>query len=496
MNINAVSQEYSCCREVFRHTKNTRLYQESILPDTLEDVGKLASSRATVFLKSKDIGAHGITAGGEVEFRILYISESRKQVLAFTVTKDFSVDFELEQSAEAVSTQLHFEVTNLQTRTVNPRKLSVEADLCAFLYGYEQGSVSTVSDVEQREEYHIHVAQESIPSSFLCAAAEKSFVVSEQFPIEGYATPMEAILSAYAESDITDCQMLGNKALLKGVTRVHGIFRRQECLEPLTLDFTCPFSQLVECEGENGTLFRAFLEQSAAYFSLTDTIGGGKSLEMELHYVGQLLFCENRELPAVRDCYSNQYALTCHCVPLRCRRDQHREQLRLAQDEELDALPPGAVPILQSASTDNLAATERGMRCRVLLGVLYSGEDGLYSYQQRSFWLEADLPVSHFEENGVVLEELRLRNENELLYCHVSAKFLYSSWEENDSTVVDGIELSEETVDFSTFPSLTLVRPGAESSWELAKKHHSTPEAIEEANRDNQTAVLLIPKAL
>ena len=55
-----------------------------------------------------------------------------------------------------------------------------------------------------------------------------------------------------------------------------------------------------------------------------------------------------------------------------------------------------------------------------------------------------------------------------------------------------------QSFDLSSFPSLTMVRVEGESLWELAKRYHSSVEAIEafQTEADQMSGMLLIPKSV
>ena len=71
--------------------------------------------------------------------------------------------------------------------------------------------------------------------------------------------------------------------------------------------------------------------------------------------------------------------------------------------------------------------------------------------------------------------------------------------EETEIRSIEAVTLDEEKCfDLSSFPSLTMVRVEGESLWELAKRYHSSVEAIEafQTETDRESGMLLIPKSV
>ena len=98
---NKMSRAY---QEVGFVSKRVQENAECVVPDTEEDIGKIASVQADVLLKSKDLGGRGVLVSGEARAFLLVITEQQNKLSLLRLSKTFTVDLELpEQSAELLT---------------------------------------------------------------------------------------------------------------------------------------------------------------------------------------------------------------------------------------------------------------------------------------------------------------------------------------------------------------------------------------------------------
>lgn len=135
---NKMSRAY---QEVGFVSKRVQENAECVVPDTEEDIGKIASVQADVLLKSKDLGGRGVLVSGEARAFLLVITEQQNKLSLLRLSKTFTVDLELpEQSAELL-TQAMLQVQAVDASILNPRKVSVSFDLNAALFCYRSESL-------------------------------------------------------------------------------------------------------------------------------------------------------------------------------------------------------------------------------------------------------------------------------------------------------------------------------------------------------------------
>ena len=97
MDIVFTHKTQSCYREFADPVKRVQVSAESVVPDTNEDIGRIASVRSQVLLKSKDVTSRSIMITGELETVLLYITEDEKSVSSVRLRKEFSLELDDEE---------------------------------------------------------------------------------------------------------------------------------------------------------------------------------------------------------------------------------------------------------------------------------------------------------------------------------------------------------------------------------------------------------------
>ena len=78
MEIRFENKMSRACQEVGSVCKRVQENAECVVPDTEEDIGKIAAVQADVLLKSKDLGGRGVLISGEARAFLLGIAEQQK----------------------------------------------------------------------------------------------------------------------------------------------------------------------------------------------------------------------------------------------------------------------------------------------------------------------------------------------------------------------------------------------------------------------------------
>ncbi len=82
-------------REVSHQTKRIQETTESVVPDTNDDIGRIASVQTAVLMKSKEVSSRGVTVTGELTAALLYITEGEGGVSFLRLTKSFALEYEV-----------------------------------------------------------------------------------------------------------------------------------------------------------------------------------------------------------------------------------------------------------------------------------------------------------------------------------------------------------------------------------------------------------------
>lgn len=501
MEINFDNKTINTYREIYHQTKRIQESTESVVPDTDDDIGKIASVQTSIMLKSKDITSRGVLISGEAAASLLYVTESQQAVSFVRLSKTFSIEYEIADiSADAVA-QIALSILNTETRVINPRKVSVTFEIAGELSCFRQETMAVQTLLPEEESARVHAKYESMELMVTNAAGEKTFAISEQFSFPPGKPAPARLVSQEVTFNVAECQLIGSKIIAKGSVDISVCYLSDEVNYPVKTEFSTPFSQIMDLGEENMDICTTRAEMTSQYFNLTDTINGDKVLDSEVHAVLQLVSRCKKQIDYISDVYSN-------LMPAECQRENRQlsmmtelRKIKLSTDERIHVSDDCADVLSAFVSIAHLSQQEgEKLSASVTIDALYRANDSLLSSVRKTVNLEGECREAPVRVAGARLCDVYLRPDGQYIDAHISVEISLLICASVTFERVSSVSLDEQAaLDLSEFPSVTLVKAEGESLWELAKTYHSNVEKIEAINHlegDISGRMLLIPKAL
>ena len=497
MDIVFTNKTQSCYREFADAVKRVQVSAESVVPDTNEDIGRIASVRTQILLKSKDVTSRGVSASGELDTVLLYITEDEKAVSFLRLHRDFSVEFEAADWPLDTLAQLRLSVSNTEARVLNPRKVAVTVELLAELGCFCRDEIIVGTQMPEENGQLLHGLSESVEADLVNGVCEKTFVINEQFRFpDGKPAPSQLIAQS-VDFSVEDVQQVGSRAVVKGKAFLDVCYLSDELPYPLQTRFTALFSQIVDTGAEECVSPTAAVELTGAYFDLTDTISGEKALDAELHAVLQMVSRSRREIAFLTDVYSNRCPAQCGFREQEAPEVSAEQRLALRAEEDLS---------IAEDCEDVLSVLAAVSACRLIedlpvltlgLDVIYRRGSGELSAVRRQMELKGESALPDARIYGARVLRTDLRPEGSVLHCRAEAELCWQRFQTRERRVVAAVTLrEEEPYDGTALPAVTLVRQGSEPLWDLARRYHSSVEAIRSVRETlgTESTLLLIPR--
>lgn len=463
--------------------QQTQIDLESVVPDTRDDIGRIVTVQGNVFLKSKDVTSHGMSVGGELEIAVLYITEDGKSLSVLHNGQGFSMEFELPEHEEELITLASLQLRAVDARLVNPRKLSLSAEIGGRLQAFAQQQMPVEYSCPAESESAVHLLSEQRQTSGINAVSEKTFSLNEQFPFPDNSVSTAGLIGQKVRFQIGEKQLIGSRLLIKGTMELTACCLSESSNLPVTATFSAPFSQLIELGKEQMDSCEASVQLSAAYYTITDTVGTGKVLDCEIHAVIQVLSRCTETVELVTDAYSNRYPLEIEQSELSLQEIPIVQTVPISMEERVE-LPEDTAQCLAVFPTPGLPGIPEGkLCCHVTLDLLCRSADGSFSAAKRMLLAETALEESLRTAPTLSVQSVTYRQEGSALLVRLNMAATWSENRTNTQRAVTALVMDENApVDLASFPDLTAVRPTGESLWQLAMTYHSSPEAIEKLN--------------
>lgn len=500
MEISFENKTVNIYREIYHQTKRSQESAESVVPDTDDDIGRIASVQTALMLKSKDVTARGVIISGEATAALLYITEDQQKVSFVRLTKSFTMEYEVADIDPDTVAQVRLSIVNCETRVVNPRKVSVTFELAGELSCYKQESLTIDSRLPAEGSDGLHARYESTELMLASAACEKTFGINEQFSFPSGKPAPSRLVSQQIDFAVSDSQLIGSKVIIKGNVNLSLCYLSEEVNYPLRTEFTTPFSQIIDIGEESMDNCSMNIELTSAYFDIINTISSEKALDVELHAVIQLVSRSRKSLSYVAGIYSNKMPVECATQSRQFGVVSSVQKLKITSDERLSVAEDCTDVLSAFLSITEISLEQGQIKAVVGVDVVYRDSNGFLSSVHRILNMEGDGGGQNLRLCSARLCDVYLRPDGQFIDGHISAEISCLVCGSIEVRKVGAVSLDEDSAyDLSTYPTVTLVRVERESLWELAKTYHSSVEqirAMNELEEEISGRLLLIPKAL
>ena len=490
MELSILSKTEPIGREASRQTKTVRLTMESVVPDTRDDIGRILSVRPEIELKSKELRLRGAAVEGDAAALILYANEAGNAVSFLRLNQSFSAEFELPEADGSGRVLARFLSCAAEAKALNPRKLSVELEILCEMSLYADGEIPVSQSLPEELPATIHRRMEETDVCVETGGSEKTLSICEQLPLPETCTLPAEVIGQETAFVIHGREAVGSRMLVKGDAKLRLYLLPQGAPCPLMHEVTLPFSQLLDFGDKEAETAEVWAEPSSVYVETVESIDGQKLLNVELHALIQARGRRTLRLTYLSDAYSNAVPCTPETETLTLIGSVEERKIVLTL-EERNALPEELEPI---ACYPSLGACSAGQGS-LSVDLLCRNEAGDYTAIRRSFALTPLEPSDNAATLPFTLTEFSWEKQGSELLIRARAEGESLTAHSQEIRRVTALQLDEEScLNSAVFPTLTAVWADTESVWELAKRYHSSPEAIESMNADLTQRPLFIPK--
>lgn len=488
------------------HEENT----EMIVPDQSPDILRIIKGSADAFLKDKNARDGKIDISGTVKGAVLYIAEGEKNVRRLDILMPFAYVIDSAGVTSGSKVSVRVTLRSLDVREINPRKVSVRANVEVFACAYEERDFEVCSGVSDSEKYGVCMRKSSVSVYQPIIIREKSFSVSDDIELASSESDMNGILTCSVAIETTDVKIIGNKSILKGNANIGYVYELPDgglgCGE-----YELPFSQIIDVDGmEDSHDLKIALSVSG--FELEpqyDAAGKAHYMTASISADASVLVSAEENIELVDDVYSTKHELTVErgtekCVKLH---DKIEKRIAVTESVETGTSAKAVLDVTVNLMPPTRRREEGGevLASDAAISVMYVGEDdGVYSASRRAAVVcPLPLDAAHSYEAGV---SVRGKSFSIGASGEINVRFFtdFDITETEEITVPAIAAISADTENVRSVenaPSVIVKRlPSDCDIWTLAKEYSTTVEEIKLANditediRLTAGRMVLVPK--
>ncbi|MBE6993909.1 MAG: DUF3794 domain-containing protein [Ruminococcaceae bacterium] len=465
--------------------------QTVIISDVSPDVLQILCARGAVSLQEKSCQDGELRLSGAVSCRVAYLSTEGKEPYFVTSSIPFAFSRPIEGMEPGDQALCAVRLLSLTSSAVNPRKLSLRAQLQVCVTLYSRRSDEYVSELRSEDGDGVYSRTAGDRISPVVAVCEKRMVVSDELRLsDGGPDEGSFILHSDVNWVTEDVRVLPGKLMLRGRADVTLSTMGRSGVYEGRSRYAVPFSQIVECD-EVRPEDRVDVRCEPVWEELELKTGpdGSPVLDFSLAAATQCVIRRELALSAVRDAFSTDWSLRTETLQLALPRPEPTVvTAAVEQTAELDQAAERVEEAHAAAPCVALTKGERELRPQFELTLICRGSDGTVFTCGRRFTASCALPEPSAEDCWCEIEcgepsaalngegEVSVRFEVRLRCFGIAGETVPLL----SSCALDRSSPREHT----GRPSL-LVRPvdGRQTVWELARDCVTSPQLVAAANK-------------
>lgn len=497
MELQFQTNRIPCLRQVKSEVQTQEQTQELRLPESLPDVGRVLCAWGQMVVRGKEWQSDFMGISGGIMVWVLYAPEDGSPAQCVETWIPMTVKWDLQDGGENGRILCHGTVKSVDARVVSGRKLMVRATVGVLGQAFMKDEVATYTPMEMPED--IRLKEVSHRVTLVGETGEKPFIMDEEMTLPESAPAVDKIIRYRILPEVTDKKVLGDKAVFRGNTLLHILYRTPEGTIH-AWDFEIPFSQYTELEQEYG--HEAQVRIVPFVTSMELETGEQGRIRLKAGLSGQYVIYDTKDIMLVEDAYSPERSVTVREASLEIPvvRELQNQRIRQEQTAPFGSSRVADVSFQVSCPRQQRRPDALAVEVPGNFQTLYYDEDGVLRaastnwQSDMTMGLEGDSAMAIFatpsgKPTAVPGEETTLLRGDVLLDTVTTAT--------ESMPAVTALQLGEAVQKDPHRPSLILRRAGQEDLWSIAKQNGSTVEAIRNANslqgEPDPNQMLLIP---
>lgn len=470
-----------CLKRDLRQVQEREQTQEVRLSEDMPDVGSVLSARGQCILRSKEWMGDGISVSGGIMVWVMYAPADGSKPRTVEVWIPVQLKWTMPPTDREGTVRTALRLRSLDARSTSARKLMVRAVVSGMAEAVEPWQTEVYVPGEPVED--VQLLRRTYPAVLPVETGEKSFLVDELVPFPAGTPEAEKLLSFRSEPRLTECKVMGGKAVFRGEARLQ-LLCESSAGELFATELAVPFAQFgdLEKDYEEGVTLSTIMAVTDLAPELQE---GGVMFKCGL--VAQYLVRDRVLLEVAEDAYSPRREMKLQTVGLELPMLLDGSVETVCTEGTLAAEVSRVVDVWTEAAQPKLrrAGDLTELELCGTSGMLYLDKEGQLRGSSGSWSQVVERPAA--EDVQIMAELMELSHPNVTIgegQVTVKQELTVGSDTEarQEITMVSGVELGELLPADPGQPSVILRRPCGEALWDLAKGCGSTVDAICQAN--------------
>lgn len=488
MKVELKSEEKSIYKMLCTSCAEATLADEIIVPDTMEDLERTLFCRSQCRIREKDVRTNCVFLAGELDVTVFCQRESDLAVCTLSKALPFEITMDAAGADSTAVAITHISSVSAEAKTVNPRKISINACVKAEQSCYKYTDIQWKSKPDTVPD-KLHLKTGVLKGKFVSFAGEKTLGIEEEFALAPESQGGE-LARAFSDITVTGSEVVGTKLVVRGSIRISAVYIASG--RPREETFTTEFSQLFSLP-EGGTPQVIPIPMiTGQYFETYDD-----KLSADIRAVMQIVCVSETDISYISDAYSCGNMIEVAAGDIEYISDmtsaQHEMSAELSYTSER-----GIEQVLYSQTAYSAPENDNGkLSVGVCVDAIFLDAGGILRACKLRGKAEAAGAVKPAYFCSVFAGETGISTDGESIKARAAFNLEETSAECREVSVVNEIQLLDTPAERPQ-GSAYICRCGSENElWDAAKKYHSDAAIIRELNELgdelNESRLLLIP---
>ncbi|MEA4896582.1 MAG: DUF3794 domain-containing protein [Oscillospiraceae bacterium] len=479
---------------------------ELVVPDVSADIGKILDVRGQLLVSSQKIRPDEIYFSASVEVSVIYAAEDSGKVQCVMSSIPIEMTIPVPGADENSRLVSRWELRCVDARMLNPRKLMLRAEACAYIVVYVPDKFVLWDNLSEGDRDSVYILRKEAEHTLVVGVKEKSFVVTDEHKLHADRVQGSKMLSAETEICVQDAKEVGNKIIIKAVAKTNAIFMDETDGSLFDDLFTTQFSQIIEVDTYGDNIMNSVnILLKDAEFTMSSNRENGTVCQTSLQMVAQAVSREMKLSSYVADAYSNAFNLNLETEDIRLTKSLPQSPLAMKMRCKIKA---GAdLTEIMYAAVSEICTEIEGSTIRASARVSGVGKSDCGDMEAVEMKLSGEETVDLMRNQklnilAVCCEKPMISGFPNNAELSLDIEITYCIRESFEICAVCAIEICEDCpINSCERPTLVVLCSEKETDlWKLAKKYGSTMEMIENANKMDREfspefRPLLIPRA-
>lgn len=285
------------------------------LPDYCADIQRILKCQIYPKISSRNISGDRLMLDGSYTVKVYYLDPAGTSVRFCDSSDTFSTEIALKQSVDNAQVFAFPRVEYINCRATSPRRLDIHGAFSVCAKVIVQGQTEVVGNIAGED---VEQQKKTVPVNKLVGFSQQQFGIDEILELGSGKPPADSILRTDAFAVLQDFKVAAGKLMTKGEVCIKFLYlSTEENSLPETMEFTVPFSQMLDCDGvtEDCTCSIRLSVVGVEVQIKNDYSGDKTFFDTQIKLYANSAAYQSENVTMVSDAYSKVYDLSVDAKP-------------------------------------------------------------------------------------------------------------------------------------------------------------------------------------